>query len=226
MRSAIILITTSFLFFFSCKDEDPIENPDFPGGCDHQLGTFSLLETSLPAKPYQGISKVIFKDSLGNELIFLANHEEEFPGPITLIKDDTTTNSRIRYCYYRDYQKTTLSNDSLGIRIFATLQAQLNYEYPFLGYFSDRLSISMNQDFFGFTLNLGGVFKTIHQRTNPSVTVAAGLDSLICHDTVFYNVEYNPNFFGNEIHVYTSHGLGVIFFEDRDEKRWRFKRME
>lgn len=36
MRSAIILITTSFLFFFSCKDEDPIENPDFPGGCDHQ----------------------------------------------------------------------------------------------------------------------------------------------------------------------------------------------
>ena len=42
MRSAIILITTSFLFFFSCKDEDPIENPDFPGGCDHQhIGVYT-----------------------------------------------------------------------------------------------------------------------------------------------------------------------------------------
>jgi len=223
-----------FIFFIlsllcsSCKDKPEEAFPEFPNGCDTLIGYLELLPESLIATPYDGITHLIFQDSMGNELVFNDSVEIKMHQPLYFLHSDSTTgNHTIRYCYYWDHKAFIFTNDSLQLTLRVSIFPSLYTDAPSEGLVADILSINLKQEGANpISSTIGNFVITINQRTNPSSIPTHELDSLICWDKVFYNAQYILSPSGGGFYFYYNSTYGVIAFKDAYGKKWRFERFE
>lgn len=226
----IIVLLLGTLFLFSCHKENDVVDPDFPEGCDYELGYFELLPESFTAIKYNEGDTLIFSDSLGYEIQLAIKKLEKFNDPVTWkANDQNHPNEQARYCYYRDFLTWEASNDSMHLTIIFHIQTVLDWYEPLPGNIFDQLSINIYQYKNSFPANvLIGIFsKTLYLRSASLEIKTEKLDSLNLFGKVFYNVESRPTVLPPNISTaFYSDMDGLVSFKDIDKKRWRFERIE
>ena len=210
ISKTVVLIISGFLL--SCPEQETTNNPTLcPSELD--LGEITLIDSSLALFPYkESDSKVIFKDSPGNEINFvienLSTREKltSLPGKCIYNQSQNVT-----YVFKLIYRYVELVNDSIDLRFKITMTPEL---YPFyyseiegndiliLG-FSNANNTSNNHEIFQLLVN---------RRNNNPGTGFLGIqpnyeDSISLNDVDFEKVYWGQQ---NDYHLYFTKENGII----------------
>ena len=205
-------------FIFSC---DPEENDTInPISCPPEidLGDVMLIDSSLAIYPYkEQDSKVVFKDSLGNEISFdieeLSTREssESFFG-------DCGPNQEIKYLYNLFYRYAELINDSLDLRLKFTMIPDPSPLLYSPSQWNDIVIIEVNQPINSSDKEV--LRFTVNRRNNDPgagvVSISPEFEQLITvndieFENVFWGIVEPTN---EEIKIFCNRNQGIVSIQN------------
>ena len=210
MNKLIFLFAISIVFLISCKEDT--------GDCADDLGTFTMLPSSISQVPYGSVSSVVFVDTFGTELHFTITKTEEFTvkGPII---------DGPEYCYTTHQLSYLLRDDSLDIDLAVILMATPARFSPTEVYSPDILNITYHDP--NPAVVSYGVFNKILNDGGAPVNFTPNMvfDSIVILGRTFLAVEQTHYTNPHNWLVFNS-TEGIVAFEDDFGNRWRFERFE
>lgn len=217
-----ILLVISILSIMACDEEqeEVIECPEII------RERFSeILDSSLLVMPYLNSRKVVFQDSSNNELVFKVREFELQDNPTNYIISDYCNGiDSITINHTLMYKSVHVKNDSLDIKLGATIRTELNEEYLKQGYVADGIRITIADP---DIVNRGRVLfqSIINKRKWKKEWAVNTLDSVQIGDRYFKNVFYNePAQFQSP--VYFNYDFGILNFTDRRGVTFTYKYIE
>jgi hypothetical protein len=205
----------SFLIFlnFSCTKEpdkflDPSIDPEI------NLGTFSLLQSSIDKIPYNNKKGVVFVDSLNNEVSFKFTNfgrtlqEEKF-----YTSDPNIPKSVAIYKLTSYANNYVLENDSLMIHFYMKLYVVPDLTNPTQKMVADLFWI--RGDFYNYS-------DYIDIRTS-SFKKKNVINNFNINNRDFTDVSFNDSS-DPFIKMYFNYDYGIVSFKDKKGKTWRFER--
>lgn len=208
----------------------------FPGSCTYDvgvapvdkynidIGSFELLDESITQFPYQNKTLAVYRDTVGNEVLFRVSEALHEPARSTLIRYNVyLPGDTVRYSYDYEYRHAGLYCEELDVRFTVNLKAEPYHPDPTTEYVADVLNVFIYNQ--GSTTKSTQVFwHVLDQRTWPEVfSATSNIASLNVFDQVFQNV-FVTNISNPISKVYFNYDVGIVSFTDHAGKRWRFDR--
>lgn len=228
--SIIVLLFLSITVLLnSCtKDADEIDILDEENCTDLDLGEFKLLDDSINKLAYADQSKIIFVDSLGNEVEFTISESDVFEGESTSYRYDVCEiGDTVRYIYRGENKFFIINNDSLelNLRLWLDVEAYIQPEVRDSNYIADFLEIYCRTPDSQTTRRL--VFShIINARSWPEEeSYVMPISDIEIYGKTFSNV-LKMTYKTEITQVMFNYEFGIISFTDLRDKLWRFDRME
>lgn len=208
-----------FTLVLSACSVEPLIDP--ANKYDINMGFYPLLEESVGMMPYKGKTRVVFVDSLGNEVEFQIE-----PDPVTwqlgfklYNYDFYEPGDTVLYRYMMEHKSIYMHNDSLDFQLEITLHPLPYWPEPQHGYVADhiRIDIALPPN-----ISYPMLKDIINQRTWPEPLYAADrLGAILIHGRTFNNVRISRAY---RYQVYYNDDLGIVSFIDHSGRTWRFDR--
>ena len=220
MKYLFFLVILSTLFIQSCDDDLVFPPSPMNLSCDFELGRYKLAPTSLQKLPFHK-TRVVFKDSLGNELNFrvIGNHYPNYDDSYAQVKGDHYQ----LFCYTTEYQTYTYTSDETPTQLYIGLYAKPAFQYPFNNNVADELYAYPS---YPENTSPGGApvfWKILDKRTsNMEDTNLTLIPEFTCFGNTFTNVEFAS--YGPLQSVYFNLPIGIVRFQDETGKVWCFDR--
>jgi hypothetical protein len=193
------------------------------------LGSLTLLQSSIDALPYPGKSGAVYQDSTGAEILFEISEKDIVELSFAGTKYDMyAPGDTVRYLYRPQQKEYMLRNESLDITVLVRLRAVPYYSFPEPGLVADELSIQLLSTDSTFMLYLPLFSVIVDQRSWPRNTQAlTTFPEVDIFGKVFYNAMQRFLLIsGSSLATYFNFEFGLISFEDYDGRQWRFERWE
>ncbi len=229
-RFAPISILLFILWLPGCTYDTEVTDFHFPPElkCDFDVGSFSLLESSLNYLPYAGKSRAIYVDSTGSQMELLIHTSPAYTYKGALIKYNVfETGDTIRYCYESESTGCTLLNSGLDISFSLSVSARTSYQMPDMDIVGDFLDIYFHIPGSDPWKSIQVFQRIIAQRTYPGTFQNLQFSQLEIFGRTFTDVERTDYAVsGIPSIVYFNRTEGIVSFTDTTGKTWRFEGME
>ena len=209
MKSKLLYLSL-LLIFASCKKGKLHDCPQ-----SLNLGTFDMLESSLERYPYEtGNEKVIFSDSLGNEvegsLTFFSQSYLTFSANVECIDN---RDSSIRVSFEAESKEVKIYFESLDLRFLVLFSIEMNYDKYDNPEYADRaMTRLINKE---LTTEFPTIPIVLNQRTSTEDLThwSSPVDEIIINSKRFESV-YTTNTGTDIMEIYFNLEHGLIGFED------------
>jgi hypothetical protein len=221
MRIIVSFCFSIMLIAFSCTKEIPDPAEDIH---NIDIGSYTLLPSSIDKIPYLGKKAIVFVDSNFNEIVF-----EIIEFPVSQLYRVTSyrynvysPGDTVTYHYLTQSKSFSFIQDSLKIEFNLILGAMPYYSEPKSEYVADVLNIWMKDPNVAFTRRQ--VFSHVtNQRTWPEIWINEWSSEKVILNRIFYDVFRNV--FSNPLSkVHFNYEYGIVSFTDFSGKLWRFER--
>ena len=184
------------------------------------IGTYTILPSTLASFVYAGRDEVVFVDSLGNRrVLFLGEEDIKNKLGIAIVKDDPTNpDKKVNYQFDTQFKRYILKNDSFFIRFNLELEARPWADNPESRLVADFMNIYY-PNALGSPELVG--FAEVDQRTWPRSVMPIPLDTLSIFGFDYYNVYQYTTIEKPPTTMEYSKELGIVSFVDWTGVKWR-----
>jgi len=223
-----LLIALLAISLFSCNDDENDFNINaLP--CTNNLGHFELLPSSLTILPYEGKSKVIFKDSLDNRVEFIITREEHPVSSKFYVTNISGHGMPVKYCYTTHRLAYILHNDSLLLDFGVDLSANPAEIGSSPNNAKDELIISGIPEINPYELPYAVFTEYADHDNGVFIGQFNILDtSYECFGEIFQNVEHlnTASTITDPYEIHFNFNEGLVSFRDLSGHHWCFERFE
>lgn len=212
----ILIVSISFFTISCSKDDESLCN-------SQNVGEFHLLENSISCIPYGNDLKLIFQDSIGNQVSLIFDYNN---GGFGSIENDFVTSceydnllEKVYHAKYDFYKYNIFDEaDSLKIKYYLYL-----YTNPFSREFgntkiSDQLAIYERS--VRDTTTFFSEFSILVNRRDLSMEEEIQYFPQSTSKLILFNKSFTNIYSNNKSTVFYSFELGLIAFRDHDNKLW------